>query len=46
MIRALWEYAHANKIEQTEFKPVQLLATYVHMGGHSKLKAARVGELS
>ena len=31
--RALWEYVHANKIEQTEFKSVKLLATHVHDEG-------------
>jgi TRAP-type transport system periplasmic protein len=31
--RALWEYVHANKLEQTEFKTVKLLATHVHDEG-------------
>jgi TRAP-type transport system periplasmic protein len=31
--RALWEYVHANKLEQTEFKAVKLLATHVHDEG-------------
>jgi TRAP-type transport system periplasmic protein len=31
--RALWAYVHANKIEQTEFKSVKLLATHVHDEG-------------
>lgn len=31
--RALWEYVHANKIDQTEFKAVKLLATHVHDEG-------------
>lgn len=31
--RALWEYVRLNKIDQTEFKAVKLLATHVHDEG-------------
>ena len=31
--RALWEYVQANKIAQSEFAPVKLLATHVHDEG-------------
>lgn len=31
--RALWEYVRLNKIDQTEFKSVKLLATHVHDEG-------------
>lgn len=31
--RALWEYVHVNKLEQTEFKAIKLLATHVHDEG-------------
>jgi TRAP-type transport system periplasmic protein len=42
--RALWEYVHANKIDQTEFKGLKLLATHVHDEGviHTIDKPIRV----
>jgi TRAP-type transport system periplasmic protein len=32
--RALWEYVHANKLNQTEFKDVRLLAVHTHDEPH------------
>ena len=42
--RALWNYVHVNKLDQTEFKSVKLLATHVHDEGviHTIAKPIRV----
>jgi TRAP-type transport system periplasmic protein len=42
--RALWDYVHINKLDQTELKAIKLLATHVHDEGviHTIAKPIRI----
>lgn len=44
--RALWEYIHVNKLDQTEYKDVKPLVFHVHDAGQLHLVKKPIGELS